>query len=159
MPGEQVLSVSFTRTALIVTMAKLRSAKLLWEPEVLVDYSLGYDNHGSWNDGYGISYWDAVEQAVRSIMVRRPLLTRPEKILLQGECAGQKDFLDMLQHALEGLVEDGPGKIVHHDNVFVAALGAAEFAKRALLDEKHSNRTWSTLEPEEKKETVYKLDM
>jgi hypothetical protein len=56
-------------------------------------------------------------------------------------------------------VDDVPGMIVHHDNVFVAALGAAEFAKRALLDGKHSNRTWSALGLKERKGDVRKLDL
>jgi hypothetical protein len=74
MPGEAVLSVLFTRTALFVAPLNL-FAKFFWEPQyqIVLDYFLGYDNLRTWNDENGVTYWDAVAEALRRIIVKYPL--------------------------------------------------------------------------------------
>ena len=133
MDSEVVMSVLFTRTALTVSLSVVKSAYYLYEPEsrYLLDFDLGFDSplhHENPQD-----YWSAVESQLKKFMVENPYFKRPDKVLLTGDCIGDKDFQRTLDKALSSQMEEMP-QILSENAEFAAAMGAAELSKRLPWD-------------------------
>lgn len=137
MPRNRVLSVLFTNSALFIGNDVLSHAFWLWEPkyQVVLNFSLGYDNPLGMDDYH---YFKAIGENLWVDILTWPEDMRPTKVLLQGECAAQLNFLQILNIALTDLIEDLWDNVYMNDTVFIHSKGAAEFAKRMLWDRSHN---------------------
>ena len=133
MLSEVVMAVLYTRSALTVSLSVMKSAYYLWEPPYrhLLDFSLGYDVRPVNVTDEG--YWDAVGLKLQQIMIEYPYYERPAKVLLMGDCVGDKTFQRILKIALKQQMGELP-EILDKGSEGVAAKGAAEFAKRIPYD-------------------------
>ena len=135
MDSEVVMGVLFTRTALTVSLSVVKSAYYLYEPETrhLLDFDLGFDSplhHENPHD-----YWNAVENQLKKFLVENPYFKRPDKVLLTGDCTEDEDFKRTLDKALRDQVGNEKMPEIFSMNAdFVAAMGAAELAKRLPWD-------------------------
>lgn len=138
MPWEAVSTILFTRTALTVTLTTMKGAYYTWEPRYrrLEDFTLGYDaRHDNPREEY---YWERVRERLIEIMVRNQYYQRPAKVLLLGESVLDETFARVLREALSSVMEEVP-EILEDEAMFIAAKGAAEFAKRARYDPRNSH--------------------
>ena len=124
---EDVMAVSYTRSALTVTFSQLKSAHYLYEGH-LEDFGLGSDaRHQNPNEEY---YWEMVRRLLLKMIVTNQYHPRPTRVLLLGESAQDPRFAQVLDAVLRSVMEDLP--IVLRDEAEnVAAMGVAEMAKRA----------------------------
>ena len=133
MPDEVVMAVLYTSSALTVTLSVMKSAYYLWEPPYrhLEDFGLGSNaTHDNPNEAY---YWERVRDRLRELLVEHQYYERPSRVLLLGESVHEKCFRHILIEALESVMHPLP--VIHQkDADYVAALGAAEMAKRAPFD-------------------------
>ena len=136
MPFHTVMAVTFTRHVLHVTLTPVQSILYIWEPQ--------YRTHWEWGLGLETldyaqtpvdeaSYWAKVVNGLRYVMDDRPYYPRPDKIILLGESAGDPRFRKALEEAVLSEMDEMP-PVYDHDAKFVAARGAAEFAKRSPYD-------------------------
>ena len=117
------------------------SEQLKWEyciPETaLTQPDLGLNHLPEIQDSHQI-YWNKIRHAILSVgrTAQRPLMD----LLLYGEDAGNSKFLEIVQEAAWVLISEGLANIsfetlenLHNtfDPLYIAARGAAEFAKRA----------------------------
>ena len=133
MPDDVVMAVLYTASALTVTLSVMKSAYYLWEPPYrhIEDFDLGSDaKHDNPNEAY---YWERVRDRLREIMVTHQYYERPSKVLLLGENAHEEEFQRILNEALRSVMDPLP-ETYQVDAEYVAALGAAEMAKRAPWD-------------------------
>lgn len=136
MLDEEVVAVMLTQTALTVSQSKVRSAYNLWEPPYrrIVDFSLGLDSRNeNPNEEY---YWEAMKDRITEILIKNRYSPRPSQVLLFGEASENENFRAILQTSLASMMEAIPPILDKH-SVFAPAIGAAEFAKRALWNEAH----------------------
>ena len=133
MPDDVIMAVLYTASALTVTLSVMQSAYYLWEPPYrhIEDFGLGSDaKHDNPNEAY---YWEQVRNRLREIIVMHQYYERPSKVLLLGESAHEEKFLHILSETLNCTVDTLP-EIYQADAEHIAALGAAEMAKRAPWD-------------------------
>jgi len=140
MGSEVVMAVLYTRTALTISFSITKSAYYLYEPDNrhLSDFTLGYDARTLWAiEG---EYWNEVEWNLEKLMQENPYYKRPAKVLLMGDCVQDEEFIRRLEGALSRQMADMPD-ISSQDSLFVAAMGAAELAKRISYDPYKSSRS------------------
>ncbi len=133
MPDDVVMAVLYTASALTVTLSVIKSAYYLWEPSYrhIEDFDLGSDaKHDNPDETY---YWERVRDRLREIIILHQYYERPSKVLLLGESAHEKQFQRILNEALKGVMDTLP-EMYQADAERVAAVGAAEMAKRAPWD-------------------------
>ena len=130
MPLQYVLAVSLTHNSLIVTHTVLTDANASWELKTVFEYNLGLEALKNYRD---VSiYWDKVRSTIRNVALisDEPLTT----LLLLGEDGTNAKFLEVLRDALgdtQGTTSASLGVLsTTPDSLYVAAIGAAEFAKR-----------------------------
>lgn len=138
MPRDRVLSVLFTNSALFVGNDVTGPWWWLWEPQyrVHMNFSLGYGHRFEY---VGVEYARLVGETLRHSVIEYPDYHRPNKVLLQGECAHLDKFREILHIALADLIDDVPSKIYGNNTLFVVAEGAAEMAKRLAWTKFHAN--------------------
>ena len=133
MPNDVVMAVLYTTSALMVSLSILSSSYYLWEsPERHIeDFGLGSaancDNSGS------TFYWEKIRDRLMEIMVTHQYYEKPRKVLLMGESANDARFQRVLDDVLRSVMHDQP-EYYREQMEEVAALGAAEMAKRASWD-------------------------
>jgi hypothetical protein len=129
MPSESVFAVHYSRTALTTSLAVMKTAVALWEPDYrhTENFSRGFDTIG---DGESEEkYWDAVRDELQAIMVRYQHYERPSKILLTGDMALNETFIRVLKEAMMNIMGKVP-PIISSDPELIAAKGAAEIGRR-----------------------------
>lgn len=128
MTNEAVMAVLYTDTVLSVSLFVIGSAYGLWEPpyRYLAKFDLGYVSNLEMNPE---EYWGAVELKLQQIMIDNPWYERPSKVLLMGDRANDRKFIETLRKALGEQMEELP-EILGEGAVGIAARGAAEMAKR-----------------------------
>jgi hypothetical protein len=131
LPNDEILAISYTRTALTATMALGGGgfAVPASEGPLAVELTLGHDaRHDSPQEEY---YWTRVQDAIRRPVVEANLsmARRPVKVLVHGECADEPMFQWVLNGALDRVLKTKLPRF-SHDPVFSAARAAAEKAKR-----------------------------
>ena len=137
MPMNYVSAILYTRTALIVTLTAMVHVYHTWEPGCrrLEDFAPGSDARcDQSNEDY---YWESMRQRLTEIMVRNQYFEKLPRVLLMGESIQDKTFQRVLRKAV-GSVTEKLSKILEDDAVFVAARGAADFAKRAEYNPRNS---------------------
>ncbi|KAI9767436.1 MAG: hypothetical protein M1840_005665 [Geoglossum simile] len=129
MPLENILAVHYSRTALMTSLAVIKTATALWEPDYrhLEDFTLGYDAIDSSESEE--NYWDAVRNYLQELMIQYRHYERPSKIILTGDMALDETFTRVLKEAMVGVMGKVP-LIFSSDPELVAAKGAAEFRRR-----------------------------
>jgi hypothetical protein len=126
MPSENIISLLFTREALRIIYAPVRSAYYF--------YSLPLRFYARWDLRLDARdekcYWERVREAIEQGRRDYPGFRMPDKVLLMGESAGDERFRSVLEEILNGWGVSPP---VFGDNAeFVAAKGAAELARRSV---------------------------
>ena len=131
MPTEDIMAITYTADVLFVNVARVHSVSWLWEPN--------YRRTEAWDLGSAQrdereGYWDEVAGLVRDVLRAHPYYTRPGKVILIGESAGDMRFRDVLGDVLRS-ESGGDGLRVWGDGAeTVVARGAAEVAKRSAYD-------------------------
>jgi hypothetical protein len=128
MPFRHILALSLTDRSFGAAYTYTQSAFWSSHETESVQFELGLENEGE------EAYWDRMREVIVGVgrEAKRPLDT----LLLLGEGAGHPEFVKTVQEALLKLYPgSGPGPSVRlwgqGDPLYVAARGAAEFAKRA----------------------------
>ena len=130
MPELTVSAVRYGRNALTTSLAILRTAESLWEPDYrhTENFTLGYYSRNVYPKEE--DYWSDVRDELRKIMVQFHYAERPSKILLMGEEALNGRFQEVLRESMLSQMDKMP-EVHSNDTVFAAAKGTAELAKRA----------------------------
>ncbi len=126
MPIETVLAIEYTTRAMIVTMFPLQAASSNSDELTRISMDLGSNNEE--NEGH----WDGVRNMIQELPTMRDE-TPLTKVIVMGESANSKDFLDAVRKALGPQVAADlmPSLNLHEfDPLYAVARGAAEFAKR-----------------------------
>lgn len=126
MPIETVLTVEYTKNALVVAMFRLQTANSVSDKFTRVYFDIGA-NHEQEED-----HWTIVKHRIQNLSMNI-YKKMPTKVLVTGAAASSTEFLEALREALEGLgIDKAFNETVAsgYDPVFVVARGAAEFAKR-----------------------------
>jgi hypothetical protein len=90
-----------------------------------VNFSLGYDHRFE----YVGEYARLVGERLRHLMIEYPDYHRPNKVLLQGECAHFDEFRHIIYVALEDLIPDVLSKVYGNSTLYVIAeIGLDEVA-------------------------------
>ena len=141
LPHIETLLVSLSNATLFARRYAMRRALTGYEPEtsLLVNYDLGIDALPSMDDEpRKQEYWSRVEGCIIQLCLRDPGMPtrRPfDKVLLIGESAApdadKVDLISTVQRALRYLQGDALPEFYADEPVYIAARGAAEFAKRA----------------------------
>ncbi|KAH0536745.1 hypothetical protein FGG08_006417 [Glutinoglossum americanum] len=129
MQQESILAVHYSRKALTTSLAVMKTAVALWEPDYrhMEDFTLGYNAIGGGESEE--KYWDAVRDYLQALMVRYQHYERPSKIILTGDMALDETFTRILKEAMVNVMGKVP-PIFSNDPEFVATKGAAEFRRR-----------------------------
>lgn len=130
MPTEDIMAITYTADVLFVSVARVHSVTWLWEPS--------YRRTESWDLGSAQrdrdGYWNEVEGMVRSVLRAHPYYTRPGKVILMGESAGDAHFGDVLGDVLRSEI-GGDGLPIWAEGAESAvARGAGEISKRSAYD-------------------------
>lgn len=126
MPFRYVLALSLTNKSFSAAYTYMQSAFWSSHEAESVRFELGLENEEE------EMYWDKVKEAIVGVgwEAKRPLDT----LLLLGEGVGHPEFVKTVQEALLKLYQ-GSGPNIRSwglgESLYVAARGAAEFAKRA----------------------------
>lgn len=125
MPFRHVLALSLTNRSFGVAHTYMQSAFWNSHEAESVQFELGLKNKGK------EAYWDRMLETIVSVgrKATRPLDT----LLLSGEGAEHPEFVKTVQKALLKLYsgsEPSVGLWTRRDPLYIAARGAAEFAKR-----------------------------
>ena len=127
MPTEDIMAITYTADVLFVSVARVHSVNWLWEPS--------YRRTEAWDLGSAQrnrdGYWDEVAGMVRSVLRAHPYYTRPGKVILMGESAGDADFGDVLGDVLRGEIGGNGLPVWDEGAETVVARGAGEIAKRS----------------------------
>lgn len=147
MPRQHILSLLFTRGALRIIYAPVRSAYFF--------YKLPLRFYAHWDLGFAAKeekdYWKRVREAIEEGHQDYPGFPMPDKVLLMGDSAGDETFRSVVGEILSGW---GISPQVFGDDAeFVAAKGAAEFARRSVYK---VNETSVASEKAELKDTELK---
>lgn len=126
-PAEDVLSILYTRGVLRTIYTTVRSAYYMFTLDCgwTLDWDLGFDAR---NDD---DYWQRVADALQLWKRTLPGSKGPTKVLLLGDCAGDKTFRSVLEKSLRDTVLEMP-RILAEGSEFIAARGAAELARRSV---------------------------
>ena len=137
LPHVETLLVSLSNATLFARRYAMRRALTSYEPEhsLLVDYDLGTDAlHSMDDEPRKREYWSMVEGRSIQLYLRMPTRRPLDKVLLIGERAAadadKGDLISTVQRALRYLQGDTLPEIYADEPVYIAARGAAEFAKR-----------------------------
>jgi hypothetical protein len=147
MPIETVLTVEYTKDALVVAMFTMRTASSVSDKVTRIYFDIGAD-HSREED-----HWKVVKDRIQNLPMNIYKKT-PTKVLVTGAEASSTEFLAALREALEGLgIDKASSETVGrgYDPTFVVARGAAEFAKRKVEMPRHC------IETEQCKDTRKKL--
>lgn len=138
-PVLEFLYVSFSNATLFLRRQSMEEAHdtALFEDDLLVDYELG-SNAIPGETEAAQAYWLRISDRVLELCRRRFWPQYPlEKVLLFGESAGHPSLLKTLKSTIPQLQDSMPDFVLQ-DPVYIAARGAAQFAKRARED-------WATI--------------
>ena len=131
MPSRQVLTILYTKSALIMYKAPRKKALGFYDPPVRggTYFFLGYDNiHNNPKEEY---YWENVKDAVMEVLLRYGGERYPvSQVFMLGQSALNPTFLDIVNSSISAIYEEKP-EFFLSDPTFAAAKGAAEFAIRA----------------------------
>lgn len=130
LPYEQVLVISYTKDALEVSLAAVKSAYRPIEPENhhLIDWDLGENSLDSYSRVD--AYWIVIRGRILELGYSEYPKKQITAVMLLGESAHNEDFQHNVIDALQEFQDDLP--IIHRaDPLYLAARGAAEYAKRA----------------------------
>ena len=129
-PYEQVLALSYTKDALEASLSTLKTPYEPYEPahHHLIDWDSGHSSLAT--HSRPDAFWAVVRRRILELSYRDYPTRRITTVLLLGESSTDKDFQRVLVDALSAYQEHLP-VIYGADPLFVAARGAAEFAKRA----------------------------
>lgn len=134
MKDQTAFSVHYSKNALSTSLAVIRIAIDLWEPDYrhAENFTLGHDEVLKDGKYYGEDkeYWTALKEHLRLLLVRNSSYQRPARAIVTGDMADDKTFIVTLEEVLRDNLEKVPPLSID-DPVFVAARGAAEFRKRA----------------------------
>lgn len=111
-----------------MSLSVTKSAYYLNEPlpRHLLDFSLGHDAR-SLEVADGI-YWNEEASKLEQLLIENPYHTRLAKVLLMGDYVQDETFGRILKKVL-GYPMENLLKILSEDSKWVAAKGAAEYAK------------------------------
>lgn len=126
MAVETVLTVEYTRDALIVAMFTVKTASSVSDKLTRIWYDDGADHDK--DDGY----WAMVKERIQELPLN-VYKKSPTRILATGVAADSSEFLEVLREAVEELHMGKPydeAVANGYDPLFAVARGAAEFAKR-----------------------------
>ena len=127
------MAITYTANVLFVSVARVHSVYWLWEPSYR--RTEAWDLGSTQRDREG--YWDEVAAMVRGVLRAHPYYTRPGKVVLMGESAGDAAFRDVLGDVLRSEI-GGDGLPVWAEGAeTVVARGAAEVAKRSGYDRRN----------------------
>lgn len=126
-PREQVLTVSYTKNALEMFLSSMRNPYRFYQPKNshLMDWNMGKSSLASYSRAD--AYWAMFRRKFIELGYRVPIT----QVLLLGESAHDETFQGVLLAAIHEFQDELP-TIHRADPVYLAAKGAAEFAKRAL---------------------------
>lgn len=129
-PREQVLAISYTVDALEVSLSAVESAYQPYEPKNshFIDWDVGEGLLAGYSRAD--AYWVVVRRKILELSYRDYVKKPITHVLLLGESALGETFQRVLLAALHGFQDEMP-TIHRADPLYVAAKGAAEFAKRA----------------------------
>lgn len=130
LPREQVLAISYTEKALEISLSTMENAYQPYEPKNshFIDWDVG---EGSLADySRADAYWVVVRRKILELSYRDYVKKPITQVLLLGEKALGETFQRILLAALHEFQDELP--MIHRaDPLYLAAKGAAEFAKRA----------------------------
>lgn len=130
LPREQVLAISYTEKALEISLSTIENA---YQP-----YTPKHSHFINWDVGEGSladysradAYWVVVRRKILELSYRDYVKKPITQVLLLGEKALGETFQRILLAALHEFQDELP--MIHRaDPLYLAAKGAAEFAKRA----------------------------
>lgn len=130
LPYEQVLAISYTEDALEVSLAAMKNAYHPFEPENhhLIDWALGESSLDSYSRAD--AYWIVVRRRILELSYSEYPNKQIIAVMLLGESAHNEEFQHNVVDALQEFQDDLP--VIHRaDPLYLAARGAAEYAKRA----------------------------
>lgn len=130
LPREQVLAISYTKDAFEVSLSTIDNAYQPYEPKNshFIDWNLG---EGSLADYSRVdAYWAVVRRKMLELSYRDYVKKPITQVVLLGESALGETFQRVLLAALHEFQDELP-TIHRADPLYLAAKGAAEFAKRA----------------------------
>lgn len=121
-----------------MSQVRLGNACYIREENTLEDLRLGYNaRHGSPNENI---YWGRVRNVLKYPVVKGMIQRNSSKALLHGDAAEVPKFREVLEEALEEVIEGAP-EIVDQQPEMSAAKGVAEMAKRAVFRQKQGLST------------------
>jgi hypothetical protein len=133
MPDHSVLALHYSRTALLVSMARLSTAISLWNPDYRRKevFGLGSNAFVEYDDPE--AYWAKVNETMAELVdVWKP---PPDMVLLTGDDTSDllDDFIPRLRSFLKNALGDQVPMpdMLADDVTLVAARGAAELNRRA----------------------------
>lgn len=132
LPYEQVLVISYTKDALEISLAAMKSAYQPFEPEShhLIDWALGESSLDNYSRAD--AYWIVVRRRILELGYSEYPKKQITAVMLLGESAHNEEFQHNIIAALLEFQDDLP--VIHRaDPLYLAARGAAEYAKRAKL--------------------------
>lgn len=130
LPYEQVLVISYTEDALEVSLAAIKNAYQPFEPEKnhLIDWALGKNSLNNYSRAD--AYWIVVRRRILELGYSEYPKKQITAVMLLGESAHNEEFQHNVIDALQEFQDDLP--VIHRaDPLYLAARGAAEYAKRA----------------------------
>lgn len=135
---EQLMAISFMNSSLIVSNALMLDAHTWWMEQSDIHWDLGL--HKLKRNPANASFWPALREAIVAQSRATPI---PDLVILLAEHAFNKQFIYEVKEALREMGVLDPGSLLarSYDPVFIAARGAAEFAKR------WQGSTWNFIEP------------
>jgi hypothetical protein len=137
MPHHMTLALSFTHESFSASYIYMQSAYRNNADTEEIHFDLGFKHLSASQNDHPI-YWTKIRDTI--IRVGRTAPAEITELLLLGEDANNKMFLAIVQDALRELIPEIPPNMrtlflesqVTFDPTFIAARGAAEFAKRSL---------------------------
>jgi hypothetical protein len=127
-----MLSISYTRTSLLTSQARIATAHYVGEEMVRQNLRLSYDTK------HGESYWEEVRDMLQSPVLDNSIQRNNSMILVYGDAAEIPRFKEVLREVIHDVVGGEP-EILDQQPEFSAAQGAAELAKRAIFSRRHTN--------------------
>ena len=128
--AKRTLAISFTPTSLTVTTANIRSSQDISHLQSVTYPQLGFSQKDTFNGGY----WEAIKGVMMSAAHRGGGAV--ERVLIIGETAGEKGFLDALWWVLGELGVQGVYgelQVAGFDAERVLSKGMAELALRRAV--------------------------
>lgn len=130
LPYEQVLAISYTESALAVSLAAMKSAYHPFEPENhhLIDWALGESSLDNYSRAD--AYWIVIRRRILELSYSEYPNKHITAVILLGESAHNEEFQHNVIDALQEFQDHLP--VIHRaDPLYLAASGAAEYAERA----------------------------